>query len=68
MSRPLTFGRSDKRPGQSGTLVGVRLQPADLAALDNWIETQPSAPSRPEAIRLLVRNSLTVRRARRVSR
>lgn len=38
-----------------GTLVGVRLQPPDLAALDAWIAAQPEpSPSRPEAVRQLV--------------
>ena len=47
-----------KRPGQSGELIGVRLQPDDLAALDAWIATQPDTPSRPEAIRRVLKAGL----------
>lgn len=35
-------------------MVGVRLQPEQLAALDIWIAGQASSPSRPEAIRQLL--------------
>jgi len=37
----------------TGTLVGVRLQPASLASLDAWRKKQPDLASRPEAIRRL---------------
>ena len=37
-----------------GTMVGVRLQPDQLAALDAWIARQAEKPSRPEAIRLIL--------------
>jgi hypothetical protein len=48
-------------------LVGVRLQPADLAALDAWIAAQPEPkPSRPAALRVLVRPAL--RRAARTGK
>jgi hypothetical protein len=30
------------------------MPPADLAAVDAWAESQPDAPTRPEAIRRLV--------------
>lgn len=36
----------------------VKLPPAQLAALDAWIDQQESAPSRPEAIRLILREHL----------
>jgi hypothetical protein len=40
------------RPPVGSTLVGVRLPPDELAALDAWIATQDDPrPSRPEAIR-----------------
>lgn len=39
------------KPTGVGTLVGVRLQANQMAALDAWIMQQPSRPSRPEAIR-----------------
>jgi hypothetical protein len=37
-----------------GTLVGVRLQPAPLDALDAYIAAQRDPASRPEAIRKIV--------------
>ena len=45
-----------KKPGPAatgkGVLVGVRLQPPALAALDALIDTRPDPkPTRPEAIR-----------------
>jgi hypothetical protein len=39
--RPVTTGK--------GTLVGVRLQPAHLVALDAWIAKQDAPLTRPEA-------------------
>ncbi|GAY19716.1 hypothetical protein SFOMI_0236 [Sphingobium fuliginis] len=39
-------------------MVGVRLQPDDLAALDAWVEAQDGEPSRPEAVRKLMRLGL----------
>ena len=49
--RPATTG--------TGTLVGVRLLDALLAALDTWIEAQAEPrPTRPEAIRRLVSDKL----------
>jgi hypothetical protein len=39
------------RPPVGSTSINVRLPPAELAALDAWIERQDDAPSRPEAIR-----------------
>jgi len=41
-----------------GTMIGVRLQPDQLAAVDDWAEQQPDAPTRPEAIRRLVAKAL----------
>ncbi len=38
-------------PTGKGQLIGVRLQPDQLAALDAWIAKQPDTPSRPEAVR-----------------
>lgn len=36
-------------------MIGVRLQPDQLATLDAWIDAQPEPkPSRPEAIRQLI--------------
>jgi hypothetical protein len=47
-----------RRSAETGTLVGVRLQPDDLAAVDAWRDKQNGAPTRPEAIRTLVRKAL----------
>jgi hypothetical protein len=41
-----------------GLLVGVRLQPPQLNALDAWISTQPRKMSRPEAVRKLLASAL----------
>ncbi len=42
------------RPDQAGLLVGVRLQPDELDALDSWRAARPAGMSRPEAMRALV--------------
>ena len=47
-----------KRPPETGTLIGTRLQPRALDALDNWRRKQADIPSRPEAIRRLVEKAL----------
>ncbi|MDI1262400.1 MAG: hypothetical protein PS018_03975 [bacterium] len=47
-------------PTGKGTLVGVRFQPADLKALDQWIRQQAKPFTRPEAIRQLVTNGLLI--------
>ena len=41
-----------------GWLVGVRLQPPQLKALDAWIEEQPKKISRPEAVRRILTSAL----------
>ena len=49
------------RPTTTGTgdLIGVRVLPELMAALDTWIARQPvPKPSRPEAIRRLAQMSL----------
>lgn len=48
--RPSTGGR--------GQMIGVRLQPDQLAALDAWIATQGKPLTRPEAIRLILEKAL----------
>lgn len=45
-----------------GTQIQVRLQPDDLAAVDAWRDEQDDSPSRPEAIRMLLRQSLRGKR------
>ena len=47
-------------PTGKGTLVGVRLQPYDLKALDFWIRNHSSDATRPEAIRHLVKSGLAI--------
>jgi len=47
-------------PTGKGTLVGVRLQPGDLKALDHWIRRYGKPQTRPEAIRQLVRSGLAI--------
>ena len=47
-------------PTGKGTLVGVRLQPGDLKALDLWIRLNGKHQTRPEAIRQLVNTSLVI--------
>jgi hypothetical protein len=48
-----------RRPSQTGELIGVRLQPEQLAALDGWRARQDPVPSRPEAIRLILGEKLS---------
>jgi hypothetical protein len=45
-----------------GLLVGVRLQPPQLQALDAWIEAQSTKMSRPEAVRKLLATALDARK------
>lgn len=47
------------RPAVGATPVTVRVPPAELAALDAWIEVQDDPkPSRPEAMRRLVAKAI----------
>ena len=48
--RPVTTGK--------GTLIGVRLQPSHLKALDAWIAQQDAPLTRPEAIRAMMETIL----------
>ena len=45
-------------PTGIGTSINVRLQPAQLAALDKWIAAQPETVTRPEAIRAIIQEKL----------
>ena len=55
----ITKKRRGPAPTGKGTLVGVRLQPPDLEALDTWIAGQPEPrPSRPQAVRRLMERGL----------
>jgi hypothetical protein len=42
-------------------LIGVRVPPADVAALDAWIKKHAAGLSRPKAIRRLVAIGLKVK-------
>lgn len=47
------------KPTGIGTLIGVRMLPDLLSALDDWIDRQPEPkPSRPEAARRLILEAL----------
>ncbi len=52
------MGRAKARPKAAGTLVGVRLQPSELGALDSWRKQQEDLPTRPEAVRRLLASAL----------
>ena len=59
MAKSIRAYTKSNRPDQAGTMVGVRLQPDQLAQLDTWIGEQPEPqPTRPEALRRLVRERL----------
>jgi Arc/MetJ-type ribon-helix-helix transcriptional regulator len=42
----------------NGEIIGVRIRPSQLSALDSWIADQSRRTSRPEAIRRLVEAAL----------
>ena len=48
-----------KRSAVKGTLIGVRLQPSQLA-LDAWIDKQDASLTRPEAIRAMMETILHI--------
>lgn len=50
----ITKKRRGPVPTGIGTLVGVRLQPDRLTALDAWIATQGVPMTRPEAVRAML--------------
>jgi len=43
-----------------GTLIGVRLQPSQLKALDAWIDKQDASLTRPKAIRAMMETILHI--------
>ena len=51
---PRTLRKRGPPATGKGHLVGVRLQPPQLSALDAWIEDQPKKMSRPEAVRQIL--------------
>ena len=50
----ITKKRRGPAPTGKGTLIGVRLQPSQLDALDTWIAKQDAPLTRPEAIRAMM--------------
>jgi len=50
--------RRGPAPTGVGTSINVRFQPDQLMALDTWISKQDHHPSRPEAVRLILRQAL----------
>ena len=56
----ITKKRRGPAPTGKGTLIGVRLQPSQLAALDAWIAKQSASLTRPEAIRAMMGTILHV--------
>ncbi len=54
----ITRKRRGPAPTGKGTLVGVRLQPDMLAALDRFTENQETGLTRPEAIRAILGKAL----------
>jgi hypothetical protein len=56
----ITKKRRGPPPTGKGTLIGVRLQPSHLKALDAWLAKQKPPMSRPEAIRALLTEALEV--------
>jgi hypothetical protein len=52
--------RRGPAPTGKGKLIGVRLQPTELAAVDDWRDRDNL--TRPEAIRRLIGLGLTVKR------
>jgi hypothetical protein len=47
-----------RRPAQTGTFIGTRVQPDLLKQIDEWRKEEPDLPTRPEAIRRLVMKGL----------
>ena len=56
----ITKKRRGPAPTGKGTLIGVRLQPHQLKALDAWIEKQEASLTRPEAIRAMMETILHI--------
>ncbi len=54
--QPFSITRKKRgRPATGqGVLIGVRMQPDQITALDAWRDKQADQPSRPEAVRRIV--------------
>jgi hypothetical protein len=50
--------RRGRPPTGKGLLIGVRLRPQQVKALDDWRERQPRPMSRPAALRKLAAMAL----------
>jgi hypothetical protein len=63
------FVQSKKKRGRPATginpSIGVRIEPAQLAAIDNWRAAQSDVPTRPEAIRRLIDAGLAAAKPKR---
>jgi hypothetical protein len=58
MAKSIRAYTKKNRPAQTGVMVGVRMQPDQLAALDTWRAGQPGNMSRPKAILALLAKAL----------
>jgi hypothetical protein len=56
----ITKKRRGPVPTGKGTLIGVRLQPSHLVALDAWIAKQDAPVTRPEAMRAMMETILHI--------
>src|SRR5262245_14011992 len=61
MKRKIVTTKKRRGPPSTGkgTLIGVRMQPDDLASLDSWITSEGRGLTRPQAIRALVEMALS---------
>ncbi|MEZ2143217.1 hypothetical protein AAE026_13015 [Bradyrhizobium sp. DN5] len=57
--RPSLYEGSE---GKGAPQIGLRLPPAELAAIDGWISKQKEQLSRPQAIRRLVEIGLKAKK------
>jgi hypothetical protein len=60
----ITRKRRGPAPTGKGALIGVRMQPPDLAELDSWIVSDGRGLTRPQAIRRLVELGLKAKPAK----
>jgi len=60
----ITKKRRGPPPTGIGTLIGVRMQPNELTALDAWISSHDAKLTRPQAIRRLVELGMKAKPAR----
>jgi hypothetical protein len=62
MDQTSQLKKATKKLPLTGMLIGVRLQPVDLEALDEWRRGKEVPPTRPEAIRQLMKAGLAALR------